>query len=156
MPGVKALKYRAVLAIDRHQPRHRLGRQFHDQRPGHHQRLFVRQCDRASTLEGGPSASQSRTSNNCRHYHIKLLGLALTTGSAEAGGFKGGYQGYYKVHGMAFKGGYYYRGRHHCHWGHRCWCPTYKRYKLMEASWLALAKEQDWLDGVTSPTKIAS
>jgi hypothetical protein len=34
--------------------------------------------------------------------------------------------------------------------------PTYKRYKLMEASWLALAKEQDWLDGVTPPTKIAS
>ena len=34
--------------------------------------------------------------------------------------------------------------------------PSYKRFKLMEAGWLALAKEQDWLDGVTSPTKIAS
>ena len=61
-----------------------------------------------------------------------LLGLALTTGSAQAGGFQGGYQGYYKVHGKCFKGGYYYRGRHHCHWGHRCWCPTYKRYKYWD------------------------
>jgi hypothetical protein len=34
--------------------------------------------------------------------------------------------------------------------------PTYKRYKLMEAGWLAMAKEQDWLDGVTPPHKIAS
>src|SRR6202022_2183277 len=25
--------------------------------------------------------------------------------------------------------------------------PTYKRYKRMEASWRALAEEQDWLDG---------
>src|SRR5262249_62401948 len=34
--------------------------------------------------------------------------------------------------------------------------PSYKRFKLMEAGWLALAREQDWLDGVTPPTKIAS
>jgi hypothetical protein len=34
--------------------------------------------------------------------------------------------------------------------------PTYKRYKLMEAAWLAMAEEQDWLDGVTPPHKIAS
>lgn len=29
--------------------------------------------------------------------------------------------------------------------------PSYKRFKLMEAGWLALAKEQDWLDGVSPP-----
>jgi hypothetical protein len=34
--------------------------------------------------------------------------------------------------------------------------PSYKRFKLMEAGWLAMAREQDWLDGVTPPTKIAS
>jgi len=34
--------------------------------------------------------------------------------------------------------------------------PTYKRFKLMEAGWLAMAREQDWLDGVTPPHKIAS
>ena len=34
--------------------------------------------------------------------------------------------------------------------------PTYKRYKLMEAGWLAMAREQDWLDGVTPPHRKAS
>ena len=29
--------------------------------------------------------------------------------------------------------------------------PAYKRFKLMEAGWLALAREQDWLDGETPP-----
>ena len=29
--------------------------------------------------------------------------------------------------------------------------PKYLRFKRMEAAWLALAKEQDWLDGETSP-----
>ena len=29
--------------------------------------------------------------------------------------------------------------------------PSHKRFKLMEAGWLALAKEQDWLDGLTPP-----
>ncbi len=28
---------------------------------------------------------------------------------------------------------------------------AYKRYKRMEAAWLALAEEQDWLDGERSP-----
>jgi hypothetical protein len=28
----------------------------------------------------------------------------------------------------------------------------YDRYKRMEAAWLALAKEQDWLDGVLRTT----
>jgi hypothetical protein len=28
---------------------------------------------------------------------------------------------------------------------------THKRYKRMEAAWLALAEEQDWLDGEVSP-----
>jgi len=30
---------------------------------------------------------------------------------------------------------------------------TFKRYKRMEAAWLALAEEQDWLDGEVSPRK---
>jgi hypothetical protein len=29
--------------------------------------------------------------------------------------------------------------------------PTYLRYKRMEAAWLALAHEQDWLDGAIAP-----
>ena len=29
--------------------------------------------------------------------------------------------------------------------------PAYNRYKRMEAAWLALAEEQDWLDGERSP-----
>jgi hypothetical protein len=29
--------------------------------------------------------------------------------------------------------------------------PSYKRFKRMEAAWLALAEEQDWLDGEISP-----
>lgn len=28
---------------------------------------------------------------------------------------------------------------------------TARRYKRMEAAWLALAEEQDWLDGTTPP-----
>ncbi|HEX7923070.1 MAG TPA: hypothetical protein VF583_19095 [Bradyrhizobium sp.] len=31
--------------------------------------------------------------------------------------------------------------------------PTYNRFKRMEAAWRALAKEQDWLDGETSPSE---
>ena len=31
--------------------------------------------------------------------------------------------------------------------------PTFLRYKRMEAAWLALAEEQDWLDGEISPTR---
>ena len=34
--------------------------------------------------------------------------------------------------------------------------PAYKRFKLMEAGWLALAKEQDWLDGRMPPHGRAS
>jgi hypothetical protein len=29
--------------------------------------------------------------------------------------------------------------------------PAYNRFKRMEAAWLALAEEQDWLDGEQSP-----
>lgn len=32
--------------------------------------------------------------------------------------------------------------------------PTFNRYKRMEAAWLALAEEQDWLDGEISPAPI--
>jgi hypothetical protein len=32
--------------------------------------------------------------------------------------------------------------------------PTFNRYKRMEAAWRALAEEQDWLDGETSPSRI--
>jgi hypothetical protein len=31
--------------------------------------------------------------------------------------------------------------------------PTFKRFKRMEAAWLALAEEQDWLDGEVPPTR---
>ena len=31
--------------------------------------------------------------------------------------------------------------------------PTFKRFKRMEAAWLALAEEQDWLDGEVPPIK---
>ena len=33
--------------------------------------------------------------------------------------------------------------------------PLFNRYKRMEAAWLALANEQDWLDGEVSPARIA-
>jgi hypothetical protein len=29
--------------------------------------------------------------------------------------------------------------------------PTHQRYKRIEAAWLALAQEQDWLDGQVPP-----
>lgn len=29
--------------------------------------------------------------------------------------------------------------------------PAFNRFKRMEVAWLALAEEQDWLDGETSP-----
>ena len=31
--------------------------------------------------------------------------------------------------------------------------PTCKRFKRLEAAWLALPEEHDWLDGETPPTK---
>jgi hypothetical protein len=31
--------------------------------------------------------------------------------------------------------------------------PTYKRYMRMAQSWMALAQEQDWLDGEVSPAE---
>ena len=34
--------------------------------------------------------------------------------------------------------------------------PAYNRFKRMEAAWRALAKEQDWLDGETSPSETAA
>jgi ATP/maltotriose-dependent transcriptional regulator MalT len=34
--------------------------------------------------------------------------------------------------------------------------PTRNRYKRMEASWRALAAEQDWLDGQVPPVRIAT
>jgi hypothetical protein len=30
---------------------------------------------------------------------------------------------------------------------------SHNRYKRMEAAWLALAEEQDWLDGEVAPSK---
>jgi len=33
--------------------------------------------------------------------------------------------------------------------------PAYKRYRRMEEAWLALAEEQDWLDGEVPPCTIA-
>jgi hypothetical protein len=34
--------------------------------------------------------------------------------------------------------------------------PTYRRYKRMEAAWLALAHEQDWLDGEIAPIQLVN
>lgn len=34
--------------------------------------------------------------------------------------------------------------------------PTHNRYKRMAAAWLALAEEQDWLDGEMPPDAVAS
>jgi hypothetical protein len=34
--------------------------------------------------------------------------------------------------------------------------PTHNRYKRMAAAWLALAEEQDWLDGEMPPGAVAS
>jgi hypothetical protein len=34
--------------------------------------------------------------------------------------------------------------------------PTFRRYKRMEAAWLALAYEQDWLDGEIAPIQRAN
>jgi hypothetical protein len=31
--------------------------------------------------------------------------------------------------------------------------PAYRRYRRMEAAWLALAYEQDWLDGEIAPIR---
>jgi hypothetical protein len=33
--------------------------------------------------------------------------------------------------------------------------PAYKRYRRMERAWLALAEEQEWLDGEVPPAHIA-
>ena len=33
--------------------------------------------------------------------------------------------------------------------------PTFLRYKRMEAAWLALANEQDWLDGEVPPAPLS-
>jgi hypothetical protein len=33
--------------------------------------------------------------------------------------------------------------------------PAFQRYKRMEASWRALADEQDWLDGEISPERMS-
>ncbi|MHC2464787.1 hypothetical protein [Bradyrhizobium embrapense] len=34
--------------------------------------------------------------------------------------------------------------------------PTHNRFKRMEAAWRALAREQDWLDGESSPSENAA
>jgi hypothetical protein len=56
-----------------------------------------------------------------------VLGVALSGSVAQA---HGGHHGrpYYRVHGRAFAGGYYYPGRVHHHWGRRVWSVTYRRY----------------------------
>jgi hypothetical protein len=33
--------------------------------------------------------------------------------------------------------------------------PSFRRFKRMEAAWLALAEEQDWLDGEVTPVPSA-
>jgi hypothetical protein len=34
--------------------------------------------------------------------------------------------------------------------------PSRARYERMEAAWLALAQEQDWLDGEVDPVRLAA
>jgi hypothetical protein len=69
-----------------------------------------------------------------------VLGLALLGGTAQARG-RHGHHGrapaarpYYRAHGTAFRGGYYYAGRNHHHWTKRVWSPQYHRFHYWDAS----------------------
>jgi hypothetical protein len=64
------------------------------------------------------------------------LGLALTAGSAHAHAphapAANARVAYYRQHGVAFGGGYYYAGLHHNHWSQRVWNPFYHRYHYFD------------------------
>jgi hypothetical protein len=62
-----------------------------------------------------------------------VLGLALT-GTADAHPGHGHHHeaGYYRSHGVRFRGGYYYLGRHHDHWTRRVWDARYHRYEYWD------------------------
>jgi hypothetical protein len=40
---------------------------------------------------------------------------------------------YYRDHGHAFRGGYYYAGHQHPHWGYKVWDARYNRYNYWDA-----------------------
>ena len=63
---LQRLKDGAVLAIDRKDRCPGLGRQAHDQRPGHDERFFVRQRDRLAGLDGRPGAAQAGAADDRR------------------------------------------------------------------------------------------
>ena len=48
-----------------------------------------------------------------------VLGLAIT-GEASANGYRG-HRPYYASHGVKYRGGYYYSGYNHNHWGYTTW-----------------------------------
>ncbi len=39
---------------------------------------------------------------------------------------------YYAAHGVRYRDGYFYSGRHHSHWSHRTWDPVYRRYNYYD------------------------
>ena len=58
-----------------------------------------------------------------------VLGLAIT-GTASANGPRhgGSHRPYYASHGVKYRGGYYYSGYNHNHWGYKSWNARYNRY----------------------------
>ena len=65
-----------MFAIDRQNLGPALGGQPHHLRPGHHQRLFVRQGDGLAGVERGPSARQASTSDDGRQRRCPLPAAA--------------------------------------------------------------------------------
>src|SRR4051794_37321878 len=77
---------------------------------------------------------------------VMALGLAVVgTAAADAAPARGGHGGhgggrgashgrpYHVQHGRSYlRGGVYFQGRHHNHWGHRTWTPTFRRYHYWE------------------------
>ena len=63
-----------------------------------------------------------------------VLGLAIT-GEASANGPRGhgsSHRPYYASHGTKFRGGYYFSGYNHSHWGYKSWNVRYNRYHYWE------------------------
>jgi hypothetical protein len=67
-----------------------------------------------------------------------VASLALTSAPASAHephrGREPAVRSYYREHGHAFKGGYYYVGRDHHHWTRRVWDPVHCRYNYWDPS----------------------
>jgi hypothetical protein len=60
------------------------------------------------------------------------LGLGLTAGTASAHGYHGRPAAYYHRHGVAFRGGYCYRGYNHHHWAYRVWDGPHCRWQYYD------------------------